>query len=279
MDAGYEVDLTEDIAKLGVRFFNVLSRTIDQSSRNVHESREFSCPIEHDAGYSALKVKIKAGNDVTPNLSTRLLDGNFQDRLLWDWGIHHFHLGQVLDPEVFVARTGPLLFAYVTDTDFYSIQVLDHSSFTNQELMRILHRNWPELIESKRLKGILGLTQTLSDEDVKTLRSAGVQTPMQVESGVVYAPLGGGYSTAGTSIKNQMQYSHWVKTVRNIEMWVKENVEELRNKLRNRGTVVPDPLSFNLIVQEDGLYVIETQSKVAFLTYAFQKKPLTKETS
>lgn len=271
VSAGYSADPDEELQALGTQFFNVVSRNISARTRVVHESSSFTCPPEYEANYSALKRKIQAGEDVTPNLSTKLLDANYQDLLLCDWAIHHFHLGRALDLRGFVARTGPLLFAHVGDADFYSIQILDHSSFTKQDLVRILHTNWPELLEPYRLKGVIGLEQNYSDEELAMLRRAGVQTMVEVAPEVVYAPMGGGYSTAGTSIRAQMQSSYWIDAVRRLEGWVIDHYSEFRNKLRDMGLIVPDPLNSKLLVEENGLYALETQSQIAFLLRPFDE--------
>lgn len=68
------------------------------------------------SGYKTLKAKFANGDDVTPHLSSNILNDTYEDYLLNDWGIHHFHLGQNIS-DGFAGRTGPLLFALITNSN------------------------------------------------------------------------------------------------------------------------------------------------------------------
>lgn len=267
---GYVVDGQSSVSEVGARLFSLHIRLISAEPRTVLESAEFSCPDELRAAYDALKRKVQVGEDINSFLSERLLDVDYEDRLLWDWGIHHFHLAQVLNEKGFVKRGNALLYGHVESKKFYSIQILDHSSFSKQELIKVVHKNWPAILEPYRLKGALGLAQSYSDEDVRKLRLAGIQPLIEVEPGIVYYPLGGGLTSAGTSTKAQLQCMQWLRVIRELESWMRANPDEIRQRVRNMSLIVPDPLRFKLLVKTDGFYALEVRCGAEFLLYRFE---------
>ena len=56
------------------------------------------------------------GGNVTRFLSKSVDNLTSRDKLLWDFGMHHFHLNRVLEPSGnFVERSDYLLFAIIAD--------------------------------------------------------------------------------------------------------------------------------------------------------------------
>lgn len=264
--AGYSFGATDSPDDLSYKFFNIRKRRVHPLRRSVHESSKISCPQEHQSGYAALKSKFNNGEDVTPHLSKTILSDNYEDYLLNDWGIHHFHLGENIS-NGFAGRTGPLLFALVVNSDVYCIDVKAHGAWSEQELIRTLHEEWPEVIANYRINGVLGLAHQPTNEDIARLRKAGVQTMVQVYEGVVYGPIGGGYSTAGTSVRSQMLADRYHCLVRNIEKHVKENTDMFIEKIREHGLEPENKPHFQLLVDEKGFHVVEAGSRVAFLVH------------
>lgn len=264
--AGYSVDENDSPDDLSYKFFNIRKRRVPTLSRVVHESSKLSCPQEHELGYVALKTKFTKGDDVTPYLSKTILSDNYEDYLLNDWGIHHFHLGENIN-NGFAERTGPLLFALVTDSDVYCIDIKSHGAWSEQELIRTLHEEWPQVIANYRINGVLGLSYQPTNDDIAALRKAGVQTMVQVEEGVVYGPIGGGYSTAGTSVQSRMLADRYRRLVRDIENHVKENADMFIEKIREKGLEPEDKPHFQLLVDDKGFHVVEVGSRVAFLVH------------
>ena len=206
------------------------------------------------------------GDDVNSHLSKTILSDNFEDPLLNDWGIHHFHLGESVY-NGFAERTGPLLFALVKDSDVYFINVLAHGAWSEQELIRTLHNEWPESIVNYRLNGVLGLAGQPTNEDIAQLRKVGVQTMVQIEDGVVYGPIGGGYSTAGTSVQSRMLANRYHQLVRDIEKHVKENANMFIDKIKHLGLTPGSKPHFQLFVDNEGFHVVEFESRTAFLVH------------
>jgi hypothetical protein len=95
-------------------------------------------------GIDLVGSKIELGIDLRPHISRKIVDLHFDDDLLNEWDIHHLHLGTTLDANGFVKRTGPVLFVRFDRQNAYFINVLGHGSWTNQDMIRIIHRKWPE---------------------------------------------------------------------------------------------------------------------------------------
>jgi hypothetical protein len=191
---GYSASATESPEQVSLNYFNLLKRLIPSYPRQVLVSNKFSCPQELEMGLEIIKKKIRNGEDLRPHLSRKIENLDYNDALLNDWGIHHLHLGTSLNASGFITGTGPLVFARFDNERAFLINVMEHDNWSRQELIRILHENWPDSISSFRLDRIRKLTYVPSDTDIKDLRQAKIQTFVQLEEGVVYAPLGGSYS-------------------------------------------------------------------------------------
>jgi hypothetical protein len=85
----------------------------------------------------------------------------------------------------------------------YLIDIHPHR-FTNQKLLRIVKDNWPEIIEPHTLNRAIGLPSKWSDDDIGSLRKAGIDPILQISDGPVLMPMGGGSTTAGNSRLNKM---------------------------------------------------------------------------
>lgn len=264
---GYAVDTGEDLRSLSYKFFNLKRRRIAEAPRSVFEAKTFSCPADLANGYALLKNKLENGHDVCPHLSKFLLRDDYEDSLLNDWGIHHFHLGENPERSGFIERTGPLLFAHVTHDSVYCLGIYPHGSWTQQDLIRVIHENWPAVIAAKKLNGIIGMSHTPTDDEIAQLRKAGVQTMVQVAPGIVYAPLGGGYSTAGTSVESTMRVNWYMRLIRNLEDHIKENADKFTAKIRDLGHTHANPPSFSLMIDNQGFFAVEKGSGVAFLLH------------
>lgn len=80
--------------------------------------------------------------DVHKYLSKKLYESDYNDMLLNDWGIYHFHLGIPGAGEKFAPRTGKLLFTLISKEDFYCITIGNHGDWNPQNLLEIVHKNW-----------------------------------------------------------------------------------------------------------------------------------------
>lgn len=215
--AGYALRSRVSDEKVAIAYMNVLKRYVSLLPRTVLSSRELECPSQYEAGLEAIQKKAEKGEDLNPHLSNRLLRLDFHDPLLNHWGIHHFHLGADSNSDYFVERTGPLLFAHVTSTHLYFIQILGHGAWTNEALLEILGSNWPKLLERLELKNVLSPTERWSPDETQDLRNAGIVTPIALSNGKVYGPLGGGYTTSGVSTDVMQWLMHARSVLKEME--------------------------------------------------------------
>jgi hypothetical protein len=267
---GYTVDANESHFEVCKKYFNVQKRKITRKPRKVLIPREFKCSPEYQAAVNTIIDKAEKGEDLTPYLSTHLLDADYNDSLLNDWGIHHFHLSNLPHPKhpQFVKRTTPLLFARVADDCFYLIDVMKHGDWTNKRLLEILHANWPDSLQIYRIRDIS--PSGYSEDDIRKFRQHNIMAFIELDDGTIYAPLGGGYTTSGVSIEVVQQCDYVKACIDELEKYVKQNAAQLVERAYSQHRVVIGPqLSFRLeelSIKDDAITarLVEQNSRVKF---------------
>ena len=186
---GYDVSkVTDD--EIPQLYFNAVNRHPQAKVRKVVLSDTFSCPRELETGWKLLRTRVEDGEDLTPNLSKLVNKIRYKDLMLNDWGIHHFHLGDKMEGS-FVNRNKPLLFALLKDDKFYVIDIYDHSSWLDRDIIEVIHRNWPKAIENKIIRGVQE-SKGLSEDQQYKFRKSGINLPITVDDGTTYFLIGGG---------------------------------------------------------------------------------------
>ena len=259
---GYDTTQMQSPKAVVHTFLNLTKRLVRPSPRTVLKTRNFSCPPDLSAGLAEVERKISSGEDLSPHLSRLLRSPSFNDPLLNDWGIHHAHLGTTLDSDGFVVRTGPVLFARFDNTNAYLIDVLPHGSWSLQRLVKELHDNWPASIKHFRLNGVLGLATSVSDKDVATLRRGNVNTMVALGGGVVYAPIGGGYSTSGLSTEVVVKSDWYASRLRQMQQAIVQDVEAIAKEATAKGVTFPEHPRFELQIDNGDLYAVEVNCMV-----------------
>ena len=220
---GIVYDDTMDIRDLATCFLEMTNRRISRCRRNVVFSDEIHSSIgallqatersaeeqarARDAWWAVylLRQQLANGDNVNGFLSKNILHATgrqSRDGLLWDYGMHHFHLSKETDDSRFALRSDYLLFAIVAENTAYFVDVMPHRDpqglqWVRQDLLKIVHSNWPELIERNVLHGVSGTCVT--DEEKKVLRGKNANLATNL-GGVAIAPLGGGVASDGSSI-------------------------------------------------------------------------------
>jgi hypothetical protein len=261
--AGYATSTTDELLNVAIKFFNVHLRNISTRPRNVKRAKELTFPPAFHHTIEAIAHKATVGEPLTPHLSKRLLDLNYHDSLLNDWGLHHLHLSTSVGASGFVDRTGPLLFAHVTNGTFHMVTVLEHGSWTNKYLLETLLNNWPELLEPYEMCGVVGLEAPISPADRSKLRKANISMPTQLSNGKVYFPIGGGVTTAGSNVQIVRRHHQCAHILRKIEADVVATLESKRAALPE-GSEFGNPPTFRLTFIDGVPAVVETTAMVAY---------------
>lgn len=191
-------------------YANVRHRRVPTRPRRVHKAN-YAVPADLIAGERLFLAAVAAGADLRPYQSTRLEKADFNDGMLNDFGIQHFHLGEGPHPSKpgFMARTEPVLFALVRDDDLYSLGCYAHGAWSLTSLLDLIHATWPHVIASSSPVGssepsgmkVLGLRHNYNDSEVETLRKAGINAITQRPDGTIHVGPGGGVTTNGKSGK------------------------------------------------------------------------------
>lgn len=225
-EIGYNTDGIIDNNELIKTYFTVRKRLIPMRPREVKKAQGFQCPQYFEEGYNNFITKVVSGRDLNPHLSriNKKLDKN--DMLFYDWDIYHFHLGQNIEDDGYVERTGDVLFAIVENDKFYAIAIMPHDNWANKDLLEIVLANWPELLQTYSIEGKLSHNPT--SEEVKAMRKAHVVGAIELSDGKTYFGRGLGYMSDGSSARSSLELVRKVHEARNIQ-------KELTYKLKDSG--------------------------------------------
>ena len=258
-----------DAIYLVARHYEMLIRRIVPTPRRVHFSDELHDSLgkltrETDAEkrekaleawrtvFFIRRLLVK-GQNVTRFLSEEVAKKKASsDGLLWDFGMHHFHLNRKLDASEsgFVERADYLLLAIVTQEDAFFVDVRlhrdpEHLGWVRQDLLSIVHSNWPKLIESKVLRGTKGAV--LTDREIKVLRKKNANHVVQLGNNAI-APIGGGMTPAGSSILCEWWGSKLLHEIKQHQCYFDTQPVELRARLEAMGVEIAERMEFELVL-------------------------------
>jgi hypothetical protein len=243
-----------------VKYYGYQMRFPPARARVIHQPKGFACPAPCAQGLAELEKKITAGDDLRPHLSKGTVDLSNQDLMFLEWGIYHFHLGLGPDPKdpQYIARTGNLLYARLTADAAYFIGVFEHGAWSNDDLVRVFHDNWPASTQDSRMLGVQGLSQPISAVGRIRLRKAQINSPIELSPGVVYGSLGGGFALSGDpilAVTKTNSCHHWFAAA---EQRVRESASEWARNARNP----TGWFRFTLEVGADGYYAVDSTQGV-----------------
>ena len=267
------VQSDKDGEDLWYDFFNLQKKSVSPQKRIVHYSKEFACPSEVELGLKLLVQKFENGDDVSLHLSKDATSPSEFDGLLYDWGIYHFHLGETIDHQTGrIERTGPVLFAKIDNENVYCINVYSHGKnvqqpWAKQDLLKIIHNNWPQTIAKWKLPdGIELCPESIalpSDSQYAFLRRSGISTAIFVDKGIAYISPGGGYMSTGHSQEIVLYCQRVHNTLKHCELHIGNSITSLVKQIEEiTGKPVGRRLHFKLIEIDNVLYVEEQQSKI-----------------
>ena len=263
-----------DVCGLAACYFEMLNRRIVPIPREVLFSEEIHDSLGKLTRETEVKQREKAteawgavffiryllteGKNLNGFLSRKIDSATGErsrDGLLWDFGMHHFHLSKKVEASSgFVKRSDYLLFAIITQEHAYFVDVRPHRDPQNlgwvrQELLEIVHLNWPELIESKVLRGVKGTV--LTDEQKKELRRKNTNHAAELGGNAV-APLGGGTMGDGSSLACRWMAQKLLHEISCHQDRFDTQPSDLRSALEDKGLGKAGEMEFELVLL-DGL--------------------------
>ena len=265
---GINYDSSMPLDRLVVRYFEAAERLIQPTPRRVHFSDQIHTSLDELSRRGAhkactavfqLRRRLVEGADVNAFLSTKIRnaprDVRRPDGLLWCYGMHHFHLSE-MGKDGSVKRSKHLLFAIVTPQDAYFVDVRRHPKghddieWVRQDLIRIVHSNWPKLIEAQTLHGIHGVEWT--DGDMHALRQENLNYTVNIE-GKAIAPMRGGLGGDGSSASCTILAGQLLAELRCHEQVLhREDVHHAVMRDRKAwGFDASLPLEFDLVFREE----------------------------
>lgn len=164
-------------------------------------------------------------------------DASTRDGLLRDYGMHHFHLSSGLEKSGFARRSDYLLFALVSNEDAFLVDVRKHRDhdglqWVRQDLLAIVHENWPEITSSYVMPGIK--ETSLTNEQRKELRRKNTNVVTTVEE-VAVGLIGFGTMADGRSALCRVQADKLLHQIEWHESILSCPPEALRTTLATRG--------------------------------------------
>lgn len=252
LELGFSVDPAMSNKEVLIAFYNMELRSVAPRPRLVKRSHEFPCPDEHKDAVDRLEGIFTRGENVNPYLSKGLKVLGRPDQLMQHWSINHAHLGELKPGRQFSERTGPLLFFKAEQDTVYFIGVLNHGCWGSQDLIEIVHRNWPEILAPYRASTISNLSPAWNDNKTRIeLRRAGLELATQMADGTVYLMVGGGTNSAGGSARAIRQADYTMMRVRDFEQTVRERENQLREAAHRRGLTAEKVMKLRFQIASD----------------------------
>ena len=268
-----------DLNHLASRYLEMRIRRIEPVPRKVHFSEEThdslgnlsreADPKVHEKALEAwgtvfyLRHLFESGDTVVPFQSREVnnTEPRKPDGLLWDYAMHHLHLSRKDGRHGFVKGSRWLLFAIVADQDVFFVDVRPHVDpekfqWVHQDLLDIVHNNWPELTENRLLHGVTG-TKVTNAEKLE-LRRKNVNLAHEV-GGRAIAPLGFGTTADGHSALCRFLAYKFLHKLKQYQRTLDSSPEELRAILVNNGMPEEAEMDFK-VVRRAELDMSEDQS-------------------
>ncbi|WP_336634904.1 hypothetical protein [Lysinibacillus fusiformis] len=257
---GYTPD--ESPNKISIQYFNLLKRGVTLTPRRIYFSKEFSCPEGYKEGLRILIHKIEKGESLAAHLSKNINKLEYKDPLLNDWNIHHLHLGTEADKTGFIKRTGPLLFVRFEREEAYFLNTFNHGSWNDLDIVRIIHNNWPQIIDRYRIDAVCSSPAIKTNEQVKEVRKMRSVGFIEPYPGVVYMPIGMGMTTSGHSIEVVRISDFYYDHIKGLEDIVREEFATIVETSENKGIKIISDLKFQLIFKNGTVKAYDKQYNI-----------------
>lgn len=257
------------------QFFNVQKKRIIENSRRVHISKELEqhqlFKYEKKSVISRIINKIENGEDLNIYLSDKQNELDHSDLTLSIMGLHHFHLGEIIQKggtrKGLVKGTKSLLFIKIEEQDAYLIDILSHditSGFLNRQLLHIIYKNWPQLLEPFRInRGGIEYTE-ITEEDFTKLIQLQINIPYSPEYGIAYF-FPGGLSKKNTDSDIENDIFRLLDALEKTECFLKNKTRDIAEYIRQVTGIRYNVLRFSTELRDGGIVIINSNSGLLFV--------------
>lgn len=252
---GYESDHILENDKLIIAYCTLFERRVESKPRKVHLSTTLAVDDSVKDGFEDLIKKFENGADVNPHLSTLTAKLDKTDKMFFDWGINHFHLGTEIMKNGFVKRTGPVAYTVVRDNDVYVVAVEKHGHWSDKNLLTIIDRDWPYLIQHARVEGTF--EKDFNSQEIGELRNANVNVGVTLDNGHSYISPGLGYAGDGSWMQAVLRLIEINKIFQKIHRYFDEKLEINDAYKDNYGTHV----DFTLKKIDNSIFIVEPNTQ------------------
>ncbi len=250
-----------DLTRLLLHFFTVYSRRVPPIQWNVHTSSK----LEGRSEISEIIHKLESGEDVNRLLSNKIKKLNQAknaDLLKYEWGISHLHFRE--------ERSEELLFVYFYEGNAYLLDILKHEkpdgsvvTWTNTDLIQIIHDNWPEVIKPYIFNTNL-TAPILTIEQRRFLRKKARNTNVVVSDGTEYRPLASGFLSTKHPNSAITDSDNLLLMVKQLQTTVKDNYSSIEQALAEHTTTPTLKLKIDdnfqpVVVESDKCILINLQ--------------------
>ncbi len=224
-------------------YIKIYQSSLKKTKRSIMSSKNLFVPDEIKENLMQFERIAKDGEDLNAFLSKQSINPQFNDNMLNDWGIYHFHLGEYTGKSNFVKRTSLLLYAFVTDECIYEICIKKHGEWSNQQLIEAIHQEWPHLLEPFYCSLSDINYHIASSEDIKKQRKLNQNYVLTLSDGTKLLPSGGGFAIDGTS-------DH----ASDIFIYIKHEIQRLERMSKEHYKKYDSNSKIQLIINGSGVY-------------------------
>ncbi len=251
-----------DESELSILFFTQRKMSIFPKPRKILISKEFECPNHLKKGFNAVVKKIENGESLRPHISKRINQIDNKDKMLFDWGIHHLHLGERIETDGKAKRTSELLFVRFDNDIAYILLIKKHKNWALQEFIKILHNNWPNHLKDVELINMIDIDHENTDDDVARLRDANINSILKMENGTFYIGPGGGITGNGGSVEATRESIMFIDNLSKLENNIKNDPNRFFKEQFGQIDFIKFPLNFSFQFQSNLLVLCDYKNDI-----------------
>lgn len=233
IEGGSELKLKGETSHdLAVKFYNCSRKTIYQLKKYeikycfpIAKKLEYFSELEFQY-FKKIELYIKNGDEkVRRYLSKMSIKGEKKDRMLIDYGVYHFHIGEEqMEKEKFSKRSDYLLFVFLGKKYAYFIDIRKHNEknlFKKKELLEILDNDYPNLLEAYVVKGTPIIEY--KEEDIIKIKKSNINTAIKINNKYIFPIMG--VTSNGSNIYDIIEANKQLNQLKILEEYFRKHTD------------------------------------------------------